>query len=91
MGKEEEVKVLNEGGQPGSLASWGGPDRGVCAVGHGVILRVGSLPLAGGRRYIPKVLGDSHFGLCFPCFLIYFRPNLGRSGLKSAQEQLMEL
>lgn len=43
------------------------------------------------RIWKKKVLRDGRFGLSFTPFLIYARGNLGRSRLKSALQQLMEL
>lgn len=43
------------------------------------------------RIWKKKVLRDGRFGLSFTPFLIYARGNLGRSRMKSALQQLMEL
>lgn len=89
VGKEEGVTLLNEKvSRPvlrlgvALLVLWG--------VGDVVVLICAPPHLASGRNYTKGAQGPT-FWTFFPPFLIYFRTNLGRSGLKSALEQLMEL
>ena len=64
---------------------------GLRGVSNVAVLIFGSLPLASGRNYTEGAEGPKFWTFLFTPFLIYFRPNLGRSRLKSALEQLMEL